>query len=102
MLKIMLICNEGMSTGFLCNKMNEVAKAKGIGAKVWAVSEAGLEAHYQEADVIMTGPQIAFLVPSIKERVQNVVPVEAINPIDFGRINAEAVLNRAIELAEQN
>lgn len=100
MKSILLICNEGMSTGFLCNKMNEVAIQKGIDVKAWAIPESALEGRYKEADVIMVGPQIRYLLDSIRQRVNDSLPVAAINPVDFGRINATAVLEHALSLIE--
>lgn len=101
MKSILLICNEGMSTGYLCNKMNEVAQAENIGAKAWAIPESALEGHYRTADVIMVGPQISYLLDSIRQRVNNEIPVAAINPVDFGRINAKAVLDHALSLTDK-
>lgn len=100
MKSILLICNEGMSTGFLCNKMNEVALQEGINVKAWAIPESALEGRYKEADVIMVGPQIRYLLDSIHQRVNGTLPVAAINPVDFGRINAKAVLEHALSLIE--
>lgn len=98
MKSILLICNEGMSTGYLCNKMNEIAAQEGIQAKAWAIPESALEGRYREADVIMVGPQIKYLIDSIRQRINHALPVDAINPIDFGRINAQAVLEHALSL----
>lgn len=101
MKNILLICNEGMSTGYLCNKMNEVAQAQGILVRARAVPESALEGHYKEVDVIMVGPQIKYLLGSIRQRVGNSVPVDAINPVDFGRTNAKAVLDHALSLIKE-
>ena len=98
MKSILLICNEGMSTGFLCNKMNEIAIQEGIEVKAWAIPESALEGRYKDADVIMVGPQIKYLLDSIRKRVNNELPVAAINPVDFGRINAKAVLEHSLSL----
>lgn len=98
MKSILLVCNEGMSTGFLCNKMNEAAALRNIDAKAWAIPESALEGRFQEADVILIGPQISYLTTSIQKRINNAVPVEAINPVHFGRINADAILDRALQL----
>jgi len=87
-----------MSTGYLCNKINELALQEGIEANAWAIPESALEGRYKEADVIMVGPQIKYLIESIRQRIDFSLPVEAINPIDFGRINAKAVLEHALSL----
>ncbi|POP47777.1 PTS sugar transporter subunit IIB [Superficieibacter electus] len=102
MKKILLICNEGMSTGFLCNKMNEYAQQQGLDIHAWAVPESALEGQYQEADIVLLGPQIGYLMESIRKRVHNTLPVDAISPIDFGRINAKSVVEQALSLINKN
>lgn len=101
MKKILLICNEGMSTGFLCNKMNEFSQAQGLDCHAWAIPESALEGQYHEADIILVGPQIGYLLESIRKRTQNALPVASINPVDFGRINAQAVVEQALTLINE-
>ncbi|WP_318376048.1 PTS sugar transporter subunit IIB [Enterobacter sp.] len=98
MKEILLVCNEGMSTGFLCNKMNELAKKEGLDIHAWAIPESALEGRYHEADIIMVGPQIGYLLDSIRTRTQGTVPVAVIRPVDFGRVNAQAVIEHALSL----
>ncbi|SJZ56049.1 PTS system, cellobiose-specific IIB component [Pilibacter termitis] len=102
MVNILLCCNEGMSTSFLVKKMQEVADKNSLKVKIWAVSEPRVDTESEEADVVMLGPQIAFLEGKIQERLNNRVPVEAISAEDFGRINGAAVLKRALTLVKNH
>ncbi|WES66791.1 PTS sugar transporter subunit IIB [Superficieibacter sp. HKU1] len=101
MKKILLICNEGMSTGFLCNKMNDYAQQQGLDIHAWAIPESALEGQYREADIVLLGPQIGYLKESVCKRVQETLPVSVISPIDFGRINAQAVVEQALALINE-
>lgn len=98
MKKILLVCSEGMSTSFMTMKMNEIAKEKKVDVYVYAKSESMIEDELDQVDCILLGPQIAYLESKIKDRVNGKVPVESISALDFGRMNALAILKQAIRL----
>lgn len=101
MKRILLVCSEGMSTSFITMKMNEIAKEKQIDVFVYAKSESSIEDELNQVDCILLGPQISYLEQKIKERVNGKVPVESINVLDFGRMNALAILKQAIRLLKE-
>ena len=49
-------------------------------------------------DCILIGPQVAYMEEKLKGRVCGKVPMECIDPTDFGRMNAVAILKQAIRL----
>jgi len=95
MKKVLLVCNDGMSTGFLTNKMNDLAKKMGMDCQVRAISEMTLDREWEDSDCILLGPQIGYLRDGVEKRIQGKRPVEAISPVDYGRVNAENVLKQA-------
>lgn len=98
MKKILLVCSEGMSTSFITMKMNDIAKEKHVDVLVYAKSESLIEEELDKVDCILLGPQISYLENKIKERVHGKVPIESISTLDFGRMNALAILKQAIRL----
>ena len=99
MAKIMLACSAGMSTSLLVTKMQEAAKAKGIEAEIWAISEVKLADEIGKCDVLLLGPQVRYVLAKATDMAKpHNIPVEVINMMDYGRCNGEAVLNRAMEL----
>ncbi|ALB45011.1 PTS sugar transporter subunit IIB [Clostridium beijerinckii] len=98
MKKILLVCNAGMSTSMLVQKMIRVAKEKGIEVTIDAIPSTDLSKCWQSADVILLGPQIGFMKDSVKETVENKISVEVISMVDYGRMNADKVLTFAIDL----
>lgn len=98
MKKILLVCNAGMSTSILVQKMKKVAEQKGIEVTIEAIPSTDLSQFWQSSDVILIGPQIGFMKDSIKETVENKIPVEVINMVYYGRMNADKVLALAIDL----
>jgi cellobiose PTS system EIIB component len=101
-MKILLACSSGMSTSLLVSKMKDAAREKGIEAEIWAVAQDKAESDMEKADVLLIGPQMRFLFKKIsKVADEKGVPVDVIDPISYGRIDGEAVLDKALELIQK-
>jgi len=95
-MNILLCCAAGMSTSLLVTKMEKAAKEQGIEAKIWAVSADSVRKHIDEADVLLLGPQVRYLLPQMKTLGQEKkIPVDAINPVHYGTCNGAEVLKFA-------
>ncbi|ADI27178.1 PTS sugar transporter subunit IIB [Geobacillus sp. G4] len=98
-MNILLICAAGMSTSLLVTKMQEAAKQKGIEANIWAVSADEAKSHLDQADVVLIGPQIRYKLAAFKKEGEaRGIPVDVINPADYGRVNGSGVLDFALRL----
>jgi len=99
MLKILLVCNAGMSTSLMVKKMQGAAEEKGIECHIEATAQAEVS-KFDGVDVILVGPQIRYQAPDIQKQVS--CPVEAIDMRSYGIMDGKSVLERAIELYEEN
>jgi PTS system cellobiose-specific IIB component len=100
-MNILLCCAAGMSTSLIVSKMEKVAAAKGISARIWAISESVVRSEIDEADVLLLGPQVRFLLTEMKIIcVEKNIPVEVIDMMNYGMCNGEAILEQAIKLIE--
>jgi PTS system cellobiose-specific IIB component len=98
-MNILLCCAAGMSTSLLVTKMEAAARAEGLEAKIWAVSANEVNNHLNQADVLLVGPQVRYLLPQLKKKGQEVgIPVDAINPVHYGLCNGAEVLKFARNL----
>ncbi|EGK09165.1 PTS sugar transporter subunit IIB [Kroppenstedtia eburnea] len=98
-MNILLCCAAGMSTSLLVSRMEQAAKEKGVEAKIWAVSADEVNTHLQDANVLLVGPQIRYKLPLLKKAAdQQGIPVDVINPADYGRVDGKRVLEFAINL----
>ena len=90
---IMLVCNAGMSTSMLVNKMNQVVEKENKEYTIFAVSTSRVqeEVGSKKIDMILLGPQIRYMEDSIKNQVGD-VPVHVIDMLDYGTMNAGHVL----------
>lgn len=98
MLNILLVCTAGMSTSVLVEKMKKKAVEIGKEVNIQAVGDGALSEFSDDFDVILLGPQIKFLFSKIRSQIPEQKPVEVINMVDYGTMNAEKILNRAFEL----
>ncbi|GBF10267.1 PTS sugar transporter subunit IIB [Tepidibacillus infernus] len=99
MKRILLACSSGMSTSLLVAKMKEVAKEKGIETEIWAVAQDKAPKEMEKADILLIGPQMRFLKKKFSKVAEELgIPLEVIDPVAYGRIDGEAVLNKALEL----
>ncbi|MFB6468394.1 PTS sugar transporter subunit IIB [Cytobacillus sp. Hz8] len=99
MKRILLACSSGMSTSLLVSKMKEAAEAKGIEAEIWAVAQDKAMKDIERADVLLIGPQMRFMKKKFSTVADQIgVPLDVIDPVAYGRIDGEAVLDKALEL----
>lgn len=100
MTRILLFCNAGMSTSMLVTKMRKEAVSKNIDATINAYPEGQMSKYIGEADVILLGPQIKYILPKAKILcAKNSVPIEVINTMDYGMMDGAKVLGQALKLA---
>ncbi|MDX8045554.1 PTS sugar transporter subunit IIB [Gracilibacillus sp. S3-1-1] len=99
MKKILLACSSGMSTSLLVSKMEEAASSKGIEVEIWAVGQDKAQEDMKKADVLLIGPQMRFMKKKFEAVASEVgIPLDVIDPIAYGRVDGEAVFNKALEL----
>lgn len=102
MKRILLACSSGMSTSLLVSRMKEAAAARGVDVDIWAVSQDKAATEMRKADVLLVGPQMRFLIKKLSQEGAAIgIPIEAIDPIAYGRVDGEAVLEKALELIKR-
>lgn len=97
MKKILLVCAAGMSTSLLVSRMKKHAEALNEEIDIIAlpVSEAGTAA--SSADVVLLGPQVRYQKSQVEASAGD-TPVQVIDMRDYGTMNGEAVLQKALQL----
>ncbi len=81
-MKILLICNAGMSTSMLLQKMRKAAYERGLHVEIEAVPLSEGEREIPKWDVIMLGPQVRHIKSKL-EKIADGKPVETIE-IKYG------------------
>ena len=101
-IRIMLACAGGMSTSLLMNKMKEAAQKRALTIDVWATGVNSAKRTWQDADVLLIGPQVRYEARSLEEEIQGKIPFAVIDMRDYGTMNGEKVLDTALALLDAN
>ena len=96
-MKILLLCNLGLSSGILGKKIENECLKKGIAAQVTAKPMNLAEEELAQSDVVLISPQIRFIAKELKTKVSENVKVITINPTDFGLQKADAILEQILK-----
>ncbi|WP_028042926.1 PTS sugar transporter subunit IIB [Candidatus Stoquefichus massiliensis] len=93
-MKIILVCNAGMSTGIMQVKLQECAQKDGIEAEITAMPISEIDTFNEDVDVVLLGPQIRFAEDDLRKTFENKAYVYCIDIQDFGLMRAENVWNK--------
>ena len=95
---VVLVCQHGASTGMMVEKMLAAAKKKNIEIVINAYSEAKLDLYIDDADIVLLAPQVRFKKDAFEKKYQSKgVPFVIINPMDYGMLDGEKVLNLVLD-----
>lgn len=98
MKKLYLFCSAGMSTSILAAAIQNVADSHNLDIEVKSFSEKDIDRIVKEyePDCILLGPQVKYLSNSISKKFSSTRPVMVISSEDYGLINGEVILKKAI------
>lgn len=95
-MKILLVCNAGMSTGIMQMKLEEQAQLQQVSAVIEAIPISEIEVNLEGCDAILLGPQVRFAMQDIQNMVKD-IPVITIEVQDFGLMRADKVWKQVME-----
>jgi cellobiose PTS system EIIB component len=97
MLTITLLCNLGMSTSMLVDKMVKAANAQNIDVDIDALPFDKAEDRINKTDILLLGPQVRYLLKKFQTEYGDKIPViEAMNMSDYALLKADKILNEAL------
>lgn len=97
MRNIVLLCNMGMSTSLMVNKMRTAAAEENYGCEISAYALQKVGNIIETADILLVGPQIAFELPRLRTAYPD-KKIEAIDMMDYGRMDGKKVLHHVKEV----
>ncbi|PIJ43645.1 PTS sugar transporter subunit IIB [Tatumella sp. OPLPL6] len=98
---IYLFCSAGMSTSLLVTKMREQANKYEVPVTIEAFPETLLAEKGEQADVILLGPQISYMLPEFIAAFP-IKPIEVIDSTLYGKVDGLGVLKVAIGLIKKS
>ena len=100
-MNILIICQFGASSGILKRKMAEEMADRGIEGSVEAYSIEDLEEMLPGKNIVLVGPQLRINLEEINAAVDGRVPVQLIESVDYGTMNAKNILDKCIPLIQK-
>ena len=88
-MRVLVVCNAGMSSSILVKKMKDYAASQGEELMIKAVSSAAAENEAGEWDVCLVGPQLMHAVDEIAEAVE--VPTEAVDMRTYAKADCRGI-----------
>ncbi len=104
MKRFYLFCNAGMSTSLLASRMQKVADAHKLPIEIKAFPDAEMATIVSEynPEVILLGPQVKHLYEKVSERYGKDRIVTVIDSTDYGNVDGERVLKKAMKLYKES
>lgn len=97
MLTITLLCNLGMSTSMLVDKMVKAANKQGLEVDIDALPFDKTGDRIKRTDILLLGPQVRYLKSKFqKEYGNSITVIDTMNMTDYALVNAEKILNDAL------
>ena len=97
-MKIILICNLGMSSGLLGEKLKEAATKSGIEADVEAIPMNEIEElDLSGVDCVLFSPQVRYMKNDVEKMANGSCAVLVMDSVEFGLMQADKIMDRIIE-----
>jgi len=90
-MRVILVCNAGMSTGIMQMKLEECARKDNVDVEIEAIPIAEVDDEVGKADVVLLGPQVRFAMDDLSKMFEGKAFVYSINIQDFGLMRADHV-----------
>lgn len=98
MIVITLLCNLGMSTSMLIEKIVNAGKEKGIEVDAEALPFDKAGERLKKTEILLLGPQVRYLLTKFQKDYGNTIKViSTINMTDYALMNGERILTQALE-----
>ena len=98
-MNVLLLCASGLSTSILVNNMRQYAKND---EKIFACSASELPKYLLEADVILVGPQIHYLLESIEKTIDPTRQVlTMMDKLAYRQMDGSKMLQQARDLVKK-
>lgn len=97
-MKILVVCNAGMSSSILVKKIKDYALTIQEEAQVQAVSSASVSDEIGKWDVCLVAPQIMYALDEVKEMLQ--IPTGAVDMRVYAISDGKGAYEQAKKLME--
>lgn len=99
MIRILLVCGSGASSGFMAANLRKSAKKEGVEVKVTARGESEIESYIDDIDALMVGPHLEYILDDIEGYIGDAdVTVVLMKPEYYSTLDGEKALKHLLEV----
>lgn len=99
MIKILLACGAGASSGFIAQSMRKAAKKRNLESQIKAVSDMEIKNFVFDYDLLLIGPHIAYRLTEFSKLIEGTsIKLDVIDKHKYALLDGEGVLDDALEL----
>lgn len=99
-LRVLLCCGAGFSSGFLAQKGRQAAKKKKLDMTIDARSESVISEYVDKMDVLLVGPHYESALPKLKAEYEPLgKKVALIPPEIYSSLDGEGLVDLAVKVA---
>lgn len=95
-MKILIVCNGGMSSSILMKKMRQAAEKVELNVVIEARPNSGLEDEIGKWDVCLLGPQIVYALEHVEKTLG--IPTASVEMKTYALADGEKALKQAINM----
>lgn len=99
-MKILVVCNAGMSSSILVQKVRNYGKTIGEEVHIKSESSSFLSSEVGKWDVCLVGPQLMFAVEQVKSILK--IPTEVVDMRIYAVADGKGAFEQAKKLYEMN
>lgn len=100
MIKAVLCCGSGASSGFMAQGIKRAAKKRGIEMDVTAQSESLIEGFLDGTDIVLIAPHLTAEAEHIAKRCGS-VPTMVIDRQAYGMMDGDGILDQILAIVER-
>ena len=98
MMRVLLVCGSGASSGFMAANIRKAAKERGVALEITARGESEIENYIEDIDALMIGPHLAYLMDEIDEMFGEMnVKMILMKPEYYATLDGEKALSHLLE-----
>lgn len=95
-MKVLLICQAGMSTAIMCRKIEAEAEKASQELNISAAGLDSVATASQNMDIVLLAPQVKYAAKEVRKDVPAEIPIMVIPSQDFGLMKGDLVYKKMI------
>lgn len=94
---VLLVCQNGMSTGIIKKKIQEEAAKNDVDLIIQAVGIDEVKKEASKYDLVLLAPQIRYAEKAIAKEIDGITRYMVIDSVDFGKMDGASVFHKLMK-----